>query len=470
MQEAIYVNRKTNWQIFYILLISFHYTIIYNFNRKWHMKMILHYLVMCIMYMTFSIYAVTPRLNFIADIGIVNIPQPSNAVTAMHSCANINSIEELSETTIWYVAVFSGFANARNNYIIPANFKGFPEEMEIKPEAIICFDRKRYGFVKAHSTTCKKSFCNCPSAEKCFWDAFRRVASNPVGRVLLYRILLEIARATEAPDALALHPGNPVNLIARNTAKTLLIRYSRDPNDAWFDRSGIFMFSNRLSPITLLKRIHSRGNNYEICVAEDAIANTVTSTIFHEFLHWFHFLRCGSRMLNYRNGHDANVPLPPAAPPPVSLNVHSVSNVMYMLPPMVPIPPIALLGNSQLPWDNGAGQCDYEEILTIIGRDAAVPGAAEYLIGDDLSENSYRMSVGLPHRFGHSDFMFLEDTSVLNYSTNVAANCVISVIDPGAALAAANRVMISPMTRYLGRANFSEKGLTNAGIGNSLFP
>ncbi|MDR2268472.1 MAG: hypothetical protein LBD81_03425 [Holosporaceae bacterium] len=413
-----------------------------------------------------------PSANFVADIAVPNIPHPLNVAVAANSCANIDVGKELSAVTKWFVAVFSGFANAGNAFVVPQNFDGFPETKAIHANAIIRFDRLRHGHDKAHKTTCKNALClSCPTAEACFWNAFRRVASNPIGRVLLYRILLEIFRPTEALDALVLHPGIIVNLPARNAAKTLLIRYSRDPNNAWFDPNGIFMFSNRLSPITLLKRIHNRRNNYEICVGEDAIANTVTTTIFHEFLHWFHFLRCQSRMANYRIGYAANMAAPPAAPPPLFLSAHSVTHVLYGFPVPVLVPPLPIATiNSQLPWNNGAGQCNYEEILTIIGRDIAAPMAAEYLVGDDLSENAYRMSVRLPHRFGHAGFIFLEGVFVLNYSTNVAENCVTSITNPVAALVAAGGIAISPMTRYLGSAAFSARGLVNAGIGNSWFP
>jgi hypothetical protein len=182
--------------------------------------------------------------------------------------------------------MFSGFANAGNLYVTPAGFDGLPETKAIHANAIIKF--KRDGR-KAHSATCNRQLdCNCPLAENCFWDAFRKVASDPVGRVLLYRILLEIARHAEGADALAVCAGgvSPFALVPRNSIRTLRVSYSQNPDDAVFYGSGRMKFSNR--PTTgrqLLKRLHPGGINYEICKKEDISANIIDVTIFHEFLH-----------------------------------------------------------------------------------------------------------------------------------------------------------------------------------------
>lgn len=136
------------------------------------------------------------------------------------------------------------------------------------------------------------------------------------------------------------------------------------------------------------------------------------------------------------------------------------------------------INRSQTPWLNNSGQCDFEEILTILGRDTVTRGN-EYLEGDDLSENAYRISCNrrggkLPHRFGHNTFAFLEDMTVLNYSTNVADNCVTSIVNPGGNLAPANGNRISPNIRYQGNLHSFDRVWWrnyphNAGLGNSVF-
>jgi hypothetical protein len=427
----------------------------------------------------------TPQAAFLARVGILGIPQPPTAGVggaAIESNANIGVGNTQSATTRWFVAMFSGFANAGNIYVTPAGFDGFPETKAIHANAIIKFERDGQ---KAHSTTCNRQFdCNCPLAENCFWDAFRRVASDPVGRVLLYRILLEIVRPGEGADAIAVSLGgvSPLPLVPRNSIKILRISYSQNPDDAVFYRSGRMKFSNRpTSGRQLLKRLHPGGINYEICKKEDIIANIVEATIFHEFLHWFHMLRCQIRQNNYSVGRPAAA----AGAPSFSIVAHSVTAAMFAMHAAIYAPPIApalqvQLDNSKSPWGNGNGQCHFEEILTILGRDVVI-GGPEYLIGDDLSENAYRISCNLrgktlPHVCGHSDFMFLEDAAVLVYSTNVADNCVQSIIIPipVVPLAPAAAALISPNVRFQTTSYFSGAGFegipNNAGVGNSFFP
>jgi hypothetical protein len=79
----------------------------------------------------------------------------------------------------------------------------------------------------------------------------------------------------------------------RGLAHNLLVTFElKSADGARFVTDGTFVFSNRLSAKQLVKKVHIGGINYEICLSENAIANTVTIAMFHEFLHWFHFLRC----------------------------------------------------------------------------------------------------------------------------------------------------------------------------------
>lgn len=424
----------------------------------------------------FSCEGMNPQVAFVARIAIAGIPQPTTAVAAAESCANANARDEQSATTKWFVAVFSGFANAGNGYVTPPNFDGFPENRPIHANAIIRFDRVNHGHDKAHNTTCTKALgCSCLSAEQCFWDAFRRIASNPIGRVLLYRILIEIIRGTEAADALALHPAAAYNAAVRVMAHNLLVKFElKTAVGARFVTNGTFVFSNRLPAIPLVKKVHTGGANYEMCSSEEAIAHTVSAVMVHEFLHWYHFLRCHNRFSNYWISLLANGGLFQL------VNVHPVSVDMYF---GIAIAPGALESNSRAAWSD-----DYEEILTIIGRNRGIAMALplEYIEGDDLSENAYRMSCGLPHTYGYNRYnVFLEDVNVLNYSTNVAHNCVQSIITvppgvlpPAVPLALPPIVVApagmmaapSPNTRYQEKGKFSEADLINQGIGNSFFP
>jgi hypothetical protein len=81
-------------------------------------------------------------------------------------------------------------------------------------------------------------------------------------------------------------------------------------------------------------------------------------------------------------------------------------------------------------WHSG-DNIDYEEMRTILGSPSVqfcttyFNPPAVYLEGDDLSENLFRLSLGLSMRFGHSYFAFFEDYQVVElalftvYSTAV---------------------------------------------------
>ena len=57
-----------------------------------------------------------PRLAFFARIHVLGIPQPPNVQAAAEANANVDVGHTKSATTKWFVAVFSGFAHAGNNY------------------------------------------------------------------------------------------------------------------------------------------------------------------------------------------------------------------------------------------------------------------------------------------------------------------------------------------------------------------
>ncbi|MBR1480079.1 MAG: hypothetical protein IJ599_04280 [Alphaproteobacteria bacterium] len=186
--------------------------------------------------------------------------------------------------------------------ITPVDFYGFPENKNTNENAIIKVDIHNYA--KAHNSTCCSPIsCNCPSAKTCFWDAFRKIASDPVGRVLLYRILIEVTRNTEANDVQAV--AGIVNQHG-DTLKHLVVLYSPNPEDAYYT-NGKMKFSNKpMLGQQLLNKLHRGNNNYEICVKEDIKTNIVDITLIHEFLHWFHHLRSRVRYENYGAGRQAN--------------------------------------------------------------------------------------------------------------------------------------------------------------------
>ncbi|MBQ7524041.1 MAG: hypothetical protein IJT08_00325 [Alphaproteobacteria bacterium] len=173
-----------------------------------------------------------------------------------------------------------------------------------------------------------------------------------------------------------------------DTLKHLVVSYSPNPEDAYY-MNGKMKFSNKpMLGQQLLNKMHRGNNNYEICVKEDIKTNIVDITLIHEFLHWFHHLRSRVRYENYRAGRQANANAN-ARVQGLSIVRHPVTSGMFNN--IAGINDSDQINRSQTPWLNNSGQCDFEEILTILGRDTVTRGN-EYLEGDDLSENAYRIS------------------------------------------------------------------------------
>lgn len=100
--------------------------------------------------------------------------QPDTKYAGIWSGARYNgSTEENDRVTDWWIRAFGGFraVSLANNYpLIP------PQDT---PKPIIWVDL--LTLLDEH-------------LERQFWETFRTIASNPVGRVLLYRLLIEIRR------------------------------------------------------------------------------------------------------------------------------------------------------------------------------------------------------------------------------------------------------------------------------------
>lgn len=135
---------------------------------------------------------------------------------------------------------------------------------------------------------------------------------------------------------------------------------------------------------------------------------TIDVAIFHEMLHWFHHLRNPKRnyleinankTLHFNNtiisqyywhGIDRCV---------LAWNVNKENNYIHI-------------------WSSGfPNHLDFEEMRTILGMPHN-SNTINYLNGDDLSENLYRVCKGLPLRFGYNGQSFYEDRKVINRVIN----------------------------------------------------
>lgn len=227
------------------------------------------------------------------------------------------------------------------------------------------------------------------SRQEIFWDNFRQIASNPVGRVLLYRLLIEIRRENSYIGAIETGiSGNDNNVISqRNNCRSLVISFI---DESYFSKDDEFLgLNDSLSdPINILC-INSSDQ-----LTADLADDPLHLTLFHEMLHWFMFLR---------NPQREDCEHCPGLSP-------SKDNYIFR----------AYYGDNveDIP-EEWYGQDDDEiscsEIRTILGSPKG-PGHAskelpvpewQFCNGDDLSENAYRASIGLYMRWGHTNSNFV---------------------------------------------------------------
>ena len=168
--------------------------------------------------------------------------QPTTPEAVKYSCANIDNRLD-SPITEWYMQMFGVIPFNANNYIkagwsAPALGNG-----AINEQRIISFDTNCAGpphdqcSVVSYENPHRIDDPNVPGAQisrrTLFERAFRKIASTSVGRVLLYRILLEIRRHITAGDnngcqeAICACP-NDVVQSARNRHRSMTICWDND--------------------------------------------------------------------------------------------------------------------------------------------------------------------------------------------------------------------------------------------------
>jgi hypothetical protein len=138
-----------------------------------------------------------------------------------------------------------------------------------------------------------------------FIDAFNKMASNPVGRVLLYRLLIEIRRVDESNKGIC-EP--PISLVSdatysdgtvRNKARSIkIIAPKPGENQFGFGDSNL-TFGTSPIPVPALKLVESDAKNADMpeIVDTEYFGVPLDCVLFHECVHWFHHLRNYARFL-----------------------------------------------------------------------------------------------------------------------------------------------------------------------------
>jgi hypothetical protein len=142
-----------------------------------------------------------------------------------------------------------------------------------------------------------------PRNRKFFWETFRNVASNPIGRNLLYRLLIEVHRKDGLEEKIAqkCSPNSDVAVIfkeAREKALDLHVEWT-DTDFSIKPFNGLLCFNEKLCKIQYCRGVGGRGE-YNITTGP----SNINVDLFHELLHWFHSLRHPIRYFDEKFGFE----------------------------------------------------------------------------------------------------------------------------------------------------------------------
>jgi hypothetical protein len=120
--------------------------------------------------------------------------------------------------------------------------------------------------------------------QKVFWNMFREIASDPVGRILLYRLLIENYRSNDGGEGCTEKPYQMDT--NRNKLRTITVLYAPY---AWY-------FNHANSTLSFNNEHHSEYATKVCLVGDGRVRTKLGKTpmcvyLFHEMLHWFHKLQ-----------------------------------------------------------------------------------------------------------------------------------------------------------------------------------
>lgn len=261
--------------------------------------------------------------------------QPTTEEAAEYSCANIDNTEG-SPITEWYMRMF-GWTN-EEYFIIRA---GFDNNQTSTP--IFTFNQ---NMIK-HRTD--------------FWELFKKIATNPIGRALLYRILIEIRRNTNGQGCYA------------SSSQRVFCRTEEIICDFFWRFVG-----NRIKYTDNVSCKFEITKDKYVVLANSQKQERYIS-LFHEMLHWFHYI--SDEFYYYKSeGHE---------------QCHSFDEVLqnsiyqYYYKNIDGYNNRSRIATSLKGWAIDTFKINTEEFRTISG------------INFEISENAFRKSLGLPLRIFH---------------------------------------------------------------------
>lgn len=225
-----------------------------------------------------------------------------------------------------------------------------------------------------------------------FWYLFRIISSNQVGRVLLYRLLIEIRRRKAENWCFDVNVPQQLS-IKRNNYRGICIEYAS--YSAFSVENPRILFNCK--PVKHPCIAVADNRNWKV-ISHPKVFQTLDISLFHELLHWFHYLRDTQRYNNERTAFNYKIKLTEG-----NIGKHFwpyESNQKWKV--------------SASPWISftpGVGyNVNFEEIRNILGTYNSMEG---YKNGDDLSENLYRISRKQFLRFSHNQHSYFENEKII---------------------------------------------------------
>ncbi len=388
--------------------------------------------------------------------------QPTTEEAVEWSCANadshLNDEERLnSPITQWYMKMFGVIPFRNEEDPGPDDFikAGYDENNNKK--RIISYDFETMGTDEGYEVSyhVHHDTQQEETRRKSFIDNFMKIASTSVGRVLLYRILIEIRRKDERGNGCfeteSIRSANTTqNEAIIKANKTLTIKYSNSNAYCYPDSKCDDPISNDLLILSNASIKYCNNPKHKTIVVEKKLSNLqyalckckrkVDIAVFHELCHWYHSLRNLFRFHD-ENASDKNV---------ISeINTHIIGKVLY--------------GNleytddrakvSAMSWTSKPDIISYEELRNIIGLNKK--SYSQYIEGDDLCENLYRTCLGgeCKIRFSHADDEYIEDAVVIERA--------IEIINSNKQLYTKNLININNNCFFINTAMFNKPGLGN---------
>ncbi len=318
--------------------------------------------------------------------------QPTTEDAVKWACANTDNTEN-SPITTWYMKMFGviPYKNEDNPYGNDYIKAGYDENNN--STRIISYDATITDNLDdaIQSQTNDKIYI---TKRKFFIDNFRKIASTSVGRVLLYRLLIEIRRKDKNQNGCfetkKINEENEIFQPDRSILRSLSVNYGGMIAFAFAD--AYISIDNSFTNSSVIGIPDTKNWYTNILYGH---TSNLDINLFHELGHWFHYLRNYARVTKEKG-----------------YTIICDKNICPYLWG-------GLEGNNNKDRIDNSSYCwgNHEEMRNILGSHINYDN--EYLAGDDLCENLYRVCVNKPLRFGHtgSGMMggnFFEDITVIN--------------------------------------------------------